>query len=160
METNRQLKIGLLKDLQEYSRTVQLILSELLQRDAKAFVLSTDRSVASRALIKKLWDALPDEQYSYQFNNTGEQTEKGKAYLPQDLTQTVTMHLGWDVMCFTCSLEAAWFAWNNFNTMNTDTFNCCIYPAGLEWYIIRAGNALYPMMYSEEGYVLMNKEEN
>jgi hypothetical protein len=149
MATNRQLKIDLLKDQNDYSRKIQSILSELLQIDAKASLLSIDKAIASRILVKKLWDVLPDEEDSYQFNDIDDQTNKATEYLPiGDFTQNVTLHLGWDVMSFVCSLEAAWFAWKNFNTLSTDTFNCCIYPDNLEWYIIRAGNNLYPMSYS------------
>jgi hypothetical protein len=159
MAINRQLKIDLLKDENEYSRNIQRILSELSQIDAKVSLFSIERAIASRILIKKLWDALPNEQDSYHYNDIDEQTIKAKEYLPTvDLTENVSLHLGWDVLGFTCSMEAAWYTWKNFNTLSTDTFNCCIYPQHLEWYIIRAGNSLYPMILSGEKYVLKNKQ--
>jgi hypothetical protein len=82
METNRQLKIGLLKDQSDYSRTIQCILSGLLQTDPNASLLPVDEAIASRTLVKKLWDALPEEQDSYQFNSIDEQTNNATVYLP------------------------------------------------------------------------------
>lgn len=156
MITPRQLKIDLLKDRNDYTRLVQHILAELFKIDRNASLLTTENSIASRTLVKKLWDALPDEHESYQFNGTSEQTAHAAASLPvADPAQNVTLHLGWDLLCFSCSFKAAWHAWDNFNTINTDTFNSCIYPEDLEWYIVRAGNNLYPMNYSDDGYVLL-----
>jgi hypothetical protein len=159
MATNRQLKIDLLKDQNDYSRKIQSILSELLQIDVKASLLPIDKAIASRILVKKLWDLLPDQRDSFQFDNADEQTSKGSEYLSTgDFTQNVILHLGWDVLSFSCSMEAAWESWKNFNMLNTDTFNCCIYPENLEWYIIRAGNNLYPMSYSGHRYELRSKQ--
>lgn len=159
MATNRKLKIDLLKDQNDYSRKIQSILSGLSQVDVKASLLPIEKAIASRILIKKLWDALPDEYDSYQFDDIEEQTTKGKKYLPTvDFNQSVTIHLGWDIMSFACSLDAAWQSWKYFHALSIDTFNCCIYPDNLEWYIVRAGNNLYPMSYSEDRYQLINKQ--
>lgn len=158
MATIRQLKIELLKDQNEYSRVIQKILSALLQVDAHASLLPVEKATASRILVKKLWDILPGEHESFQFDSVDEQTAKGGKYLPAaDFNQNITLHLGWDILSFRCSFEAAWHTWEIFNTLNTDTFNCCIYPESLEWYIVRAGNNLYPMHYSGDGYKIAGK---
>jgi hypothetical protein len=155
MATNRQLKIDLLKDQNNCLQLIHKILSKLLQVDAQASLLPVEKATASRILVKKLWEVLPEEHESCQFENVEEQTTKGRGYLPtNEFSQNVTLHLGWDVLSFSCTLEAAWQSWKDFNALNIDTFNCCIYPDSLGWYIIRAGNNLYPMSYSGEKYEL------
>jgi hypothetical protein len=160
MPTNRQLKIDWLKEQNNLSVEIQKILSALAHIDPHASLLPLEKAMASRSLIKKLWDLLPDEYYSYRFNSEEEQTINGKVLLPtSDLMQPVTLHLGWDVLAFSCSLEAAWHAWNDFNrAARIDAYNCCIYPASLDWYVVRAGIQLYPMTFTGEGYELKGKE--
>lgn len=156
MATNRQLKINLLKDQNDFSLLVKSILLELNKIDNNSFLLPLEKAIASRALNKTLWDFLPDESESFQFSGIDEQMIKGKEMLPTtDLKQIITLHLGWDTLSFSCSLEAAWFAWINFKSLNTDTFNCCIYPENLDWYIIRAGSNLYPMNFRNDKYELI-----
>ncbi|MGV3657057.1 MAG: hypothetical protein ACO1NX_03850 [Chitinophagaceae bacterium] len=151
--SNRQLKIDFLKQQNHYARSVQHILSALQEVDAQACMHSIEKAVASRSLVKKLWEALPDEKYGYPFVSIEEQTNAGSAYLPTgDFNQKVTLHLGWDVLSFSCSLDAAWHTWKNFDMSDPEFYNCCIYPDSLEWYIIRAGNNLYPMMFSGAEY--------
>ena len=158
MPTHRQLKLDLLKERADYTRKMQSILSALLAIDQNATVLTIDKAVASRTLVKTLWDLLPVEQESHAYDTIAEQTTQALNYLPTtDLTQNVTLQLGWDLLCFNCTLEAAWHAWQNFNTLDIDTFNCCIYPEHLEWYMVRAGNNFYPMQYLPTGYELIKK---
>jgi len=161
MALNRQLKIKLFKDQSEYERNIQKILSELTKVDPASFLQPIEKAVASRSLVKKLWDLLPDEQDCFGFNSVEEQTIAGRLLLPtSNLTQVVTMHLGWDVLSFSCSLEAAWQTWLHFNTLNTDTFNCCIYPANIDWYVVRAGTNFYPMTFLGNSFQLNSKKSN
>lgn len=155
MAANRQLKMELLKDQNHYTRNIGKILLELSKGDPGAFLLPVEKALASRALVKKLWDLLPGEQYCYTFNSVEEQTRDGGTLLPSlDLTQKVVLHLGWDVLGFSCSLEAAWQTWPNFSHLDTDTFNCCVYPEDLDWYVVRAGASLYPMIWVGDRYAL------
>lgn len=156
MATNRQLKINFLKDQTDFSLLVKSILLELTKIDNCSSLLPIEKAIASRTLNKALWDSLPDESESFQFDEINEQMVKGKEILPTtDLKQKVTLHLGWDILSFSCSLEAAWFAWTNFHSLNITTFNCCIYPENLDWYIIRAGSNLYPMKFANDKYELI-----
>jgi hypothetical protein len=148
MSLNRQLHIQFHKDQLEFKQLSQRILQELLRIEPQAGVLPVEQAIASRSLVQKLWDALPDET----------QTTQGKTHLPTtDFNQQVTLHLGWDLLAFSCTLQAAWYGWRQFHSLNTDTFNCCIYPPTLDWYIIRAGHNLYPMQYAGSQYILTGK---
>ena len=155
MATNRQLKINLLKDQNDFSLVVKSILFELNKIDNNSFLLPIEKGIASRTLNKILWDLLPDESESIQFTDINEQTNKGLEIFPTtDLKQIVTLHLGWDMLSFSCSLESAWFSWTNFHSLDTNTYNCCIYPENLDWFIIRAGSNLYPMKFKNSIYRL------
>lgn len=161
MATNRQLKLALRKERNDYSHKIQHILSRLTALDVSASLLPLEQAIASRTLMKKLWELLPDEGASYSFDTIEEQTIRAREYLPATaFTQIVTLHLGWDVLGFRCTLEAAWLAWKDFHTLDTDTFNACVYPDNLDWFIVRAGHNVYPMHYTEEGYGLANKSFN
>lgn len=159
MVTNRQLKIDLLKSQNEYAQTIHKILAELSVLDPGAALLPIEKAVASRALVKQLWELLPEEKNCYAFEGVEEQTLTGRALLPAtDALQPVTLHLGWDVLGFSCSLEAAWTGWKNFHTLTTtESFNCCIYPTHLEWYVVRAGYNLYPMRFTSSRYELVRQ---
>lgn len=153
MATNRQLKINFIKEQHDFSLLVKTILGELQKVDPNSFLLPMEKAIASRTLSKTLWEMLPDEMDSIQFNDIPEQIVKGRAFLPEPhLKQIVTLHLGWDTLSFSCSFEAAWFAWNGFHSLGTDTFNCCIYPENIDWFIIRAGANLYPMKFNGNSY--------
>jgi hypothetical protein len=155
MATNRQLKIDLLKVQSEYARMVEKVLNTLTVVDPDARVAPVERAVASRALVKRLWELLPDEHEACQFERDEDLMRLGKACLPSfNYQQPVVLHLGWDILCFTCSLEAAWLAWPEFKSLSQDTFNSCIYPTNLEWYTIRAGTNLYPMVFENGQYRL------
>lgn len=158
MATNRQLKIDLLKEQTDFARQIQSILSSLAALDAKASLLPMEKAIASRTLVKKLWDLLPEEYESYYLADEENLTDALIKYLPTvSLSQNVTLHLGWDVLSFSCTLEAAWFGWRNYNSISIDTFNSCIYPDSLDWYIIRAGNNFYPMYFNGKKFVLTTK---
>ncbi len=155
MDTPRQLRIELLKDENNFERISKSILNEIKQFDEHACLLPVNKAMASRSLIKKLWDFLPGEQDSIVFNDIEEQTLKGLHTLPAtDLAQRITLHLGWDCLSFSCTLSAAWNAWDKFCLLSTETYNCCIYPNDLDWFIVRAGINLYPMTFTNEEYIL------
>ena len=155
METPRKLKINYLKNQNEYSRQTQIILADLRKIDNNAEISPVEQSIAGRELIKQFWDLLPEENQSHCFENVSDQTVNGRILLPAtDFTQKINLHLGWDILSFTCSLLAAWQQWEYFSSINTDTYNCCIFPDSLEWYVIRAGNNLYPMKWSGTQYEL------
>lgn len=111
------------------------------------------RRPASRHLVKELWDLLPPEQDAIQFNDVQQQTRTGLENLAiQNIEQPVTLHLGWDVLAFSCTLEAAWFSWEFFAHIDTETWNCCIYPEDLGWFVVRAGSGLYPMVWKGNAF--------
>ncbi len=156
MTTNRQLRIELLKNQQEFVRKTRQILLALSKIDPQACLFSIDKAVANRTMVKKLWELIPEEQDSYQIN--GMEPDQMIAFIAEvDLNQKVTLHLGWDLFSFECTFKAAWFAWDHFNTIDTDTYNACIFPPNPEWFIIRAGNNLYPMVFKEGRFVLAGK---
>src|SRR5690349_3263365 len=141
MITNRQLKLELVKEQNNYVQIVRSVLSGILMIDPSATVHPTEKAIASRSLVKKLWEMLPGEEQSYQFSDIAEQTKEGVAFLRSyAFSQPVTLHLGWDLLCFSCTLKAAWESWNYFSELNNDTYNACIYPADIGWYVVRAGN--------------------
>jgi hypothetical protein len=160
MVTNRQLKIDLLKEQNQYTRNIEQIVQALSAADPNASILSLEKAVASRSLVKKLWDLLPNEQESHVFITVEDQTNKGRALLPaSNFSLPVTLHLGWDILAFSCTLEAAWHTWQKFSTLiGTETFNCCIYPDSLEWYVVRAGGNLYPMVFTGTQYALEDRK--
>ncbi|MBF9223042.1 hypothetical protein [Hymenobacter ruricola] len=155
MATNRQLKIDLLKAQNDYSRLVEQVVQALATVDPSARATRVEQAVASRALVGKLWDLLPDEHKSFQFKSGEEMLRNGRDYLPATgHQQPVILHLGWDILSFSCSFEAAWLAWPDFHKLGQEAFNSCVYPANLAWYIIRAGTNLYPMVLENGQYCL------
>ena len=158
MSLNRQLQIRLHQDQAAFSRLSGQILQELMRTDPQAAPLPIAQAVASRSLVQQLWDALPDESESILFEDFETQTTQGISHVPTtDFSQQVTVHLGWDLLAFSCSLEAAWHSWAGFNSLSTDTFNCCIYPPSLSWYVMREGHNLYPMKCAGPAYSLLGK---
>lgn len=155
MASNRQLKIDLLNAQNGYARIVEKAILALTAVDPNAGFAPIEQAIASRALVKKLWELLPDEHEAFRFESDEDLMSCGKAYLPSiNYQQPVVLHMGWDILCFSCSLEAAWLAWPAFKSLNQDAFNSCVYPANLEWYVIRAGNNLYPMFFENGRYCL------
>jgi hypothetical protein len=159
MITHRQLKLDLLKEQNDFLQVTRAIITGILPLDPNAALCPVEKAIASRSLVKKFWDMLPGEEDCYSFTDIEEQSSTGKSLLLQpDFSQVVTLHLGWDLLCFSCTFEAAWDSWASFNTLNTDTFNACIYPSNLEWFVIRAGNNLYPMQFAGERYEIIRRD--
>jgi hypothetical protein len=126
------------------------ILSALQVVDPAASVLPLDQALASRELVLQLWKLLPEETDAYHFDSPEALTENGKAWIEPRANQRVTLHLGWDVLCFSTTVAAAWETWPRFCQRTTDTYNTCLYPEALDWYLIRAGNFLYPMVCNQK----------
>lgn len=153
---NNKLKLKLLKDRNKFKRLLSTILGELHSIDLNATQRPAAVSLASRNLVKELWGNLPEEHSALKFNDIREQTEKGKNRLPtRNFDEIITVHFGWDILCFECSLGAAWNSWINFCGNSPETFNCCIYPNDLDWFIIRAGTNLYPMKIDDKKYEIL-----
>jgi hypothetical protein len=126
-------------------KIISSILDALNVFDKNAKLLSLEEAINSRDLIKKFWDALPGEHNAFHYESVEEMIREGEKFLPSDKKLQITLHLGWDVLSFSTTLEAAWKADSEIFELNTETYNSCIYPGSFEWYVIRAGRYLYPM---------------
>jgi hypothetical protein len=156
---NKKLKLEFLKDVNNFNNLVSLILNELIIIDKNAKQLPLNLSLASQNLTGKLWKFAPEEYGAYKFRNIKQQTEEGKELLPtKNFNENVTIHFGWNTLSFDTSLNAAWFSWIKFCQSNTDTFNCCLYPKNLDWYVLRAGTNLYPMKLIKDKYELVSSD--
>jgi|GEM_PF-6798480 len=121
------------------------ILNSLCKVAPESSLLNLGDAVVSRKMIKKLWDCLPEEVDAFTYDSIDELTSAGRDLLPANMDATVVLHCGWDVLSFRTTLRAAWEGYSTFCNIDTETFNICIYPDSLEWYVICAGRHLYPM---------------
>jgi hypothetical protein len=146
MNSNQRLRKEFLIERARTEAAVTPALQALLTCDPTTAIASLKHSRTSRRqTVRRLWDALPDESDAYSFKSIDELVASGSWCLAGLGDPTVTLHLGWDELCFLATLQAAWSAWPAFASSSVDAFNCCIYPESLEWYIVRAGTHLYPM---------------
>jgi hypothetical protein len=149
-----QLQIEFRKNSLAWKNSIASILVELQKLDSQAQLIEIEKALASWNLIKQLWSYLPEEPLAKQFKDLQMQTVQGKVWLPKQVdNEVVILHLGWDVLCFQCSLNSAWETWINYCRLHSsETYNACIYPTNLRWYIVRAGTNLYPMIFEEGQY--------
>lgn len=48
----------------------------------------------------------------------------------------------------------AWDVWYELKNIDTvETYNVCVYPHSINWYIIRAGENLYPMIIEKNKFI-------
>jgi hypothetical protein len=130
--------------LQE-AQIIKAIEASLISIDPNVRLLPVEKALVSRTVVKKLWDLLPDEHLSYRYASVQELKINGQGFLIGDSETPVLLHFGWDVLAVTTTLRAAWEAITTYSEISIDTYNTCIYPASLDWYVIRAGTNLYPM---------------
>ncbi len=121
------------------------ILAGLRSIDPLAEAAPLATLLASKAMVRELWQLAPDESQAFRFDSPEALTTDGRWSIESFGPSPVTLHLGWDCLCFLCSLEAAWSAWPLFCRATTDTFNAAVYPETLEWVVLRAGSHLYPL---------------
>lgn len=141
----REIKKEYIINRNKNRKIISSILDALHVFDENAKLLSLEEAINSRDLIKKFWDALPNEYYAFHYESIDEMIRDGEKFLPSDKKIQITLHLGWEVLSFSTTLEAAWKGHPKFFELNTETYNSCIYPGSFEWYVIRAGRHLYPM---------------
>jgi hypothetical protein len=149
-----QLQIEFRKESLAWKNIITSIIVELQRIDSEARLVEIEKALASRDLIKQLWSYLPEESLAKQFKDLEAQTIQGKVWLPRQVeNEVVILHLGWDVLCFQCSLISAWETWTKYCRLHSsNTYNACIYPTNLQWYIVRAGTNLYPMIFEDGKY--------
>ena len=155
MRLQQTLRKTLLHARSRHTRLLTAVQQALQHADDRAAPLSLAAALASKELVRHLWDALPAEASAYRYASIEQLTTDGRWCVAHALDERVTLHLGWDVIGFTTSVQAAWEMWPSFATLNTDTYNVCVYPESLGWYIIRAGTRLYPIDCTQDGAVLM-----
>jgi len=131
------------------------VLDALRRHDPVSTAATLPAARASREIVRHLWDTLPDESEAFVFASPRDLVSRGAWCLDRIANPAVTLHLGWDDMCFRSTLRAAWSAWPEFASSSTDAFNCCIYPDSFDWHIVCAGVHLYPMDNTSEASVLM-----
>ncbi len=128
------------------SDLVGRILTDLRSVDPLAEVAPLATLLASKSVVSDLWKLAPDESQAFRFESPEALTTEGGWSIESFGSPRVTLHLGWDNLCFLCSLDASWSAWPLFCHLTTDTFNAAVYPDTLEWAVLRAGSHLYPLL--------------
>jgi hypothetical protein len=128
------------------SELVAHILTDLRSVDPLADVAPLATLLASKAVVSDLWQLAPDESQAFRFASPEALANEGRWSIAGLGCPRVTLHLGWDNLCFLCSLEASWSAWPLFCHLTTETFNAAVYPDTLEWVVLRAGSHLYPLL--------------
>jgi hypothetical protein len=124
---------------------VQAILGPLRELDPQASEASLAATMASKRLVEQIWKALPGEERAHVYGSPEDLVTQGGWCLARLGSPRVTLHLGWQELCFDCSLDAAWRAWPRFCSVATDAYNAVIYPETLSWALVRAGRHLYPL---------------
>ena len=115
--------------------------------DPAARLLNPADGLVSLAVAERLRELLPDEHFACRFESFREQDEAGALLIERFGAETpVTLHLGYGPVAFAVGLRAAWCGWREFCEATVDAYNACLYPAGMEWYVVRAGrHFVYPM---------------
>ena|SRR2546422_3971016 len=124
---------------------IDKIMNSLCKIDPNSNILTLGEAVASRQMVKKLWDFLPKEADAFSYESIDRLTSNGRDFLPANMDSSVILHIGWDVLSFMTTLRAAWEGYRTFCELDIETFNICIYPDSFKWYVICAGRHLYPM---------------
>lgn len=146
MLAKQTLKKAQLLAANQQAQVIGAIRSALSVVDPNAHPLTVEAALVSRTLTKQLWEILPDEHFSYRFGTIDELENSGKRLFKDHFDVPVTLHLGWDTLAFSTTLRAAWETMASYYKIDTiDTYNTCIYPNSLNWYVVRAGTHLYPM---------------
>jgi hypothetical protein len=155
MKLQQQFRKSLLQHRYAQEQWIGTILSTLQTVDPNAALVPVPLAIASKALIKHLWQVLPAEYNAYRFASVEHLVAEGQWCIAPYGQDRITFHCGWDVVAYTTTTQAAWTTWPLFANLNLDTYNCCIYPESLAWYIIRAGWYLYPVDCSDTQAILM-----
>jgi hypothetical protein len=119
MRLQQSLRKTLLHARSRHERLQTTIYQALKQIDNQAAVLSVSAALASKDLVKHLWEALPSEAAAYRYNSPQQLTSEGRWCIVDYLDERVTFHLGWDVLAFSTTVRAAWDMWPSFATLNT-----------------------------------------
>jgi hypothetical protein len=143
---SQQLKKKLLLARRGSSQLIAHILADLRSVDPLAEVAPLAALLASKAVVAELWRLAPDESQAFRFDSPEALATEGRWSIEGFGAPRVTLHLGWDNLCFLCSLEASWSAWPLFCRLTTETFNAAVYPDTLDWVFLRAGSNLYPLL--------------
>ena len=145
MKSFQSLRKDYLLARHECDRTLTAVLDALVSLEPSSRTATLSEALASQRVVRLLWDQLPEEHLAHQYPSPFETTSQALWCLSGLGNPNVTLHLGWGGLSFATSLSAAWTAWPTFAALTTDTYNSCIYPPTLQWYLIRAGRHLYPM---------------
>lgn len=129
----------------ETAKICLAISSALASLDPDSRISTIQEALTAQRIVKRLWDLLPNEFYSYTYSSPAQIVSQGSWCLRGLGNPLVLFQLGWGALSFRTTLQAAWKAWPNFADLCTETFNTCIVPDSMEWYLIRAGRHLYPM---------------
>lgn len=122
------------------------VLAALRVFDPDVAPLDLTAARVSHTIAASLWQALPDEHEARAFESEELLTANGASVLPHDTAERITLHLGFHHLAVRTTVEAAWHAWPGFCRVDAvETYNTCMYPDSLRWYIVRAGTHLYPM---------------
>jgi hypothetical protein len=147
MKSNQRLRLQQKFTQQKMSNLFTTICHALTVYDSESRPATLEESLVSKHNIKILWDALPNEWLSYTYEAPEDHCAKGFWCLNGLGNPIVTLHLGYETLCFVTTLKAAWAVWHLFDRLDNvhEGGNACIYPSNFDWYLIRAGSSLYPM---------------
>ena len=127
------------------NKKIDKIMNSVCKISPNSNLLMLGEAFVSRQMIKKLWDYLPEEVDAFSYESIDRLTSVGRDFLPTNMDSTVILHVGWDVLSFRTTLRAAWEGYPTFCNLDIEAFNICIYPDSVKWYVICAGQHLYPM---------------
>jgi hypothetical protein len=145
MRSDQLLRKEFLLLQRQLNNKIDKIMNSLRRIDPNSNTLTLGDAIASRQMIKKLWDFLPEEADAFSYESIDRLTSDGRDLLPANIDSSVILHVGWDVLSFKTTLRAAWEGYPTFCELDIETFNICIYPDSFKWYVICAGHHFYPM---------------
>lgn len=154
MKINQILKKEFLSNKNNITRFNNKILDILNENSTNSYILSINEALLSKSLVKKLWRCTDGKGFYNYFDIKDNNFEVLNYF---DLEQIVTLHLGWDILSYSCNLKSALLSFEKFKNIEInsfgdiyETFNLCVYPNTIDWCLIFAGHNFYPIKLNSE----------
>src|SRR5687768_13250018 len=104
MKSNQRMRKRFLIARSTNERAFASVLDALRRHDPASTAATLPAARASREIVRHLWDTLPDESEAFVFASPRDLVSRGAWCLDRIANPAVTLHLGWDDMCFRSTL--------------------------------------------------------